>query len=1215
MTPAFSIRFLINRTSGLYELQLTDASDYTGVATAYGFYRIEYPDGVFWENTTIASPDFTLADALSNIPLRMTNGKLLKGQYKITQKTYADTGDFQLEKIFVFDFVEPVLSVRSSSDLTTLIVAFTDDTEYGADGYTESITRTLRSFFPPTSNISDLELSTSGIQLTMVDAGQYYEGIYSPNLAVEVLYTGTGHEVLLIQDDDFSFAIQRQPTITEIYSLLEEAKQKYDSAKGGPGELSALRDYQTVAAIVQQIKSNIGIVDELGSSADRILAQAATAASIGAKDISVAAKDVTVEKATEVAVNTGLVLAAKVIVDEKTALAVESAEASETSAQSLLSQKDQIGGIALFDTSIALINDLTTISTFDRKGRTALNVKDLDRGGPFAYVASGLTANGGTIFNANGGGYWVRNFSGPVNVKWFGAIGNGSTNDTSAFTTSLSISKNIYIPSGHYLVNISTSGQSLIGESKDNTIIESFSATGYAITYTGIGWERPIITEIKFIGDVGLNKNGIIFGGEAYSSGFEYAGRLNVVNCVFNNLNKCIHKPYGNIGNVFLNNSFQVSNYHIYIEKDTSSGSYIMHGGCDYIQYNYFRSSLLASIYIDSPQNDGGQTIVDQNVFELNSGFICFTENYLTGSTYASAIDWRNNWNENNASNLSTTINGVSYTTKCFRFKNTYLVSFDVITLESIELVNSNIQVYNLAGELEITKDGNSSITVNRFTGFRLNNKDVLINNPENSTRRIIFDPLWATHRFKIIRNSSLIYSRTYDLFNSYTFPGGLSTKIGVKRRDGVLFGSCAEFTTTASSINLVTSTFSVPIGYAVFSLTAKKVSGFSPSLQLDGSSTLFDIVLDSTEWKTFVGISKIETVGSVSLGIRSNVSGVAVVRIESFQFLSFAEKQDAVNYLKSGAFTVYNDYSIVTYGDTAPTTGDWNVKDIIYSNTPSEILGWVCTVSGSPGIWKTIGNLSGDVQLNEVAFGDANGNMVGDTDFIYNPATNELSLAGVILGSIKTPTGNLNITTGGANGDVTVMPNGTGKTIINSTIGTGVFFVNTGSGLNVDIAASPINGMAFGNLSGVNGIPVILGKSNTAQGLFLMSATNNTNAEADMDFGVRENDNTDFLTLTSAAFRFRRFSTTLVNIMRNGNFLINNSDGTDKLDVNGTFRVRTRANATGNFGTWSATGVAQERTPAQSADDILKAISGYSAGVAQKLEHDSSGNITWVNI
>jgi hypothetical protein len=50
-----------------------------------------------------------------------------------------------------------------------------------------------------------------------------------------------------------------------------------------------------------------------------------------------------------------------------------------------------------------------------------------------------------------------------------------------------------------------------------------------------------------------------------------------------------------------------------------------------------------------------------------------------------------------------------------------------------------------------------------------------------------------------------------------------------------------------------------------------------------------------------------------------------------------------------------------VVYGDAAPLAGTWKVGDRVYDKTPSAAgtMGWVCTTAGTPGTWKTFGTIS----------------------------------------------------------------------------------------------------------------------------------------------------------------------------------------------------------------------------------------------------------------
>jgi len=83
-------------------------------------------------------------------------------------------------------------------------------------------------------------------------------------------------------------------------------------------------------------------------------------------------------------------------------------------------------------------------------------------GGNFYGVTGGsYTDNGGTIITPNGAtdtSAWIRNSSDVVNAKWFGAVGDGVTNDTTAIQNTVNYAwltgRKVYIPAGNYLAKI-----------------------------------------------------------------------------------------------------------------------------------------------------------------------------------------------------------------------------------------------------------------------------------------------------------------------------------------------------------------------------------------------------------------------------------------------------------------------------------------------------------------------------------------------------------------------------------------------------------------------------------------------------------------------------------------------------------------------------------------------------------------------------------------
>jgi hypothetical protein len=88
-------------------------------------------------------------------------------------------------------------------------------------------------------------------------------------------------------------------------------------------------------------------------------------------------------------------------------------------------------------------------------------------GGAFYFVpASSQPADGGTVFTGNGG-KWFRNgwtaygFNGPLNVKWFGAKGDGCTDDAASIQAAIdSVGRGtgaltrgaLFAPAGAYII-------------------------------------------------------------------------------------------------------------------------------------------------------------------------------------------------------------------------------------------------------------------------------------------------------------------------------------------------------------------------------------------------------------------------------------------------------------------------------------------------------------------------------------------------------------------------------------------------------------------------------------------------------------------------------------------------------------------------------------------------------------------------------------------
>jgi len=143
-----------------------------------------------------------------------------------------------------------------------------------------------------------------------------------------------------------------------------------------------------------------------------------------------------------------------------------------------------------------------TINDFplDASDGDTVIVRDLDRGGTFIYDSYKVAEhNDGTNFNG-----WIRQYSSAVNVKWFGAKGDGVTDDTEAIQNAIAVSSLVYVPTGTFIVtkSLHIGNKSLYGDGIEKTIIMSdFKGLQYTVMSIGkLGWQS--MPDIIFGGSI-----------------------------------------------------------------------------------------------------------------------------------------------------------------------------------------------------------------------------------------------------------------------------------------------------------------------------------------------------------------------------------------------------------------------------------------------------------------------------------------------------------------------------------------------------------------------------------------------------------------------------------------------------------------------------------------------------------------------------------------
>lgn len=149
------------------------------------------------------------------------------------------------------------------------------------------------------------------------------------------------------------------------------------------------------------------------------------------------------------------------------------------------------------DTARTALGNLTLAALSARPRSAGPQLADGSRWMPRAIG----TPNGGTIVAAADGGVWAREYNGAVNARWFGAKGDGMTDDSAALQAAIDAvwaeyaagGGDLFIPRGRYVV-----GSTLIWRDRVNLLAEGTS------DFRGV--ERPY--SVSFIATDTLRDSG-----------------------------------------------------------------------------------------------------------------------------------------------------------------------------------------------------------------------------------------------------------------------------------------------------------------------------------------------------------------------------------------------------------------------------------------------------------------------------------------------------------------------------------------------------------------------------------------------------------------------------------------------------------------------------------------------------------------------------------
>jgi hypothetical protein len=209
MQPDFTVKFSIDRITQSLQIILTDAT--TGATNIAGNFTIHHPDWTTDNNDNFLSPDISATGGTHTLTAKTDrNGEVRQGSYSILYSVVdQDNNDYEItSKYFYFDFDERAVAITNTSDEGVPEVSFSVSTNISQTSFIKTITTfEISSIFPPDSEASAITLTKtltdSDRTLDQVNGSSYYDGVYNPEVTLDVLYQHVAYDYLTVQFQDY----------------------------------------------------------------------------------------------------------------------------------------------------------------------------------------------------------------------------------------------------------------------------------------------------------------------------------------------------------------------------------------------------------------------------------------------------------------------------------------------------------------------------------------------------------------------------------------------------------------------------------------------------------------------------------------------------------------------------------------------------------------------------------------------------------------------------------------------------------------------------------------------------------------------------------------------------------------------------------------------------------------------------------------------------
>ena len=563
-------------------------------------------------------------------------------------------------------------------------------------------------------------------------------------------------------------------------------------------------------------------------------------------------------------------------------------------------------------------------------------VTDLDRGGLFIYDSTEVgNDNQGTNFSG-----WIRQYSGAVNVKWFGALGIGATDAQPAILAALEVG-NIVIPKGSYYfkrpIDLIISNRNIVGNDAQLYFTDDYEHTREGTDYEqlyffNIGTDGTRPNTISSVPIENVNISGITF------------------NC----------EPPSNIDNA------QIVYKATVIEIGIGTKN-IRITNCNILNHRHQISSARASIFARSGSK---QIVVDNCRFErtddtvtvYGGGGVVFSGSNctLTNSLFIDALDAAISLDDSAYSKvIGNTVRNDALSGGVLNSVGTLMQvahgSHDCVVADNILKGISQYGLYSF--NTVATEQYNLTITGNTFDGggaISSGNASIMMHLDETCRDSIVANNVFLNIS-EYASGSAILRVSPRNIVITDNKVSDLA--VDGTRLQQVVRGIHIRFHNDNAEENIIVTGNIINVGSTSIFLSSGDYT--------DTKSMIIENNILSAN--TSDGLNK------TNYGVDISNTGTKYIRLNNNSFNGvfdggedFNGTWDYIAYFQTTAIshkrplTQVGYDTKVLYRGVVPPSKAWVVGDVVYNIAPAAAgtIGWVCTASGTPGTWKTFGTI-----------------------------------------------------------------------------------------------------------------------------------------------------------------------------------------------------------------------------------------------------------------